>query len=62
MQEVLEKYKKEVCKYCTADCYNAKGIVVFKDKDTTYARCVDYKSNRKRKTNNFILVGKEERK
>lgn len=42
MQEIIEEYKKEICKNCVADCYNAKGIVVFKDKDTLCARCVDY--------------------
>ena len=56
MQEILDKYKEEVCKYCTADCYNARGIVVFKDKDTLCARCVDYKANKKKRTRtNFMF-------
>lgn len=48
MQKILEKYKEEICKNCTADCYNAKGIVVFANKDTICARCVDYKSDKKK--------------
>lgn len=54
MQEILEKYKNEICKNCTADCYNAKGIVVFADKSGLYAKCVDYKSDLKRKRG-FLL-------
>ena len=54
MQEIIKKYKEEVCKNCTADCYNAKGIVVFKDKDILCARCVDYKSNCKRKKSYWL--------
>lgn len=43
MQEILKKYKKELCKNCIADCYLAKGIVTFTDNNTIYCKCVDYK-------------------
>lgn len=56
MQEIIKKYKEEVCKNCTADCYSSKGIVVTKYKNTLYARCVDYKNkNKSTRKNGFWL-------
>lgn len=54
MPKILEKYKEEICVNCKADCYIAKGIVVFADKSGLYAKCVDYKSNLKIKRG-FLL-------
>ena len=45
MQEIIEKYKKELCKNCVADCYVAKGIVVFRENNVICAKCTDYKSD-----------------
>ena len=49
MQKIIEEYKKEICKNCVADCYNAKGIVVFKENNITYAKCTDCKTNFKKR-------------
>ena len=59
MQKIIKEYKKEICKNCVADCYNAKGIVVFKKNNITYAKCTDCKTNFK-KRRRFKCVGKKQ--
>lgn len=39
-EEIIKYYTEKQCKTCKGIC--EKGIVVFQDKDTICARCVDY--------------------
>jgi len=57
-QERYKIYIEEICKYCkNPDCENAKGIVIFADKDTIYTRCVDYVTDRKIKKGFWLPAG-----
>lgn len=41
--EITKEYTKKVCPYCKGIC--EKGILVFQDKNTICARCVDYEKD-----------------
>lgn len=41
--EITKEYTNKVCPYCKGIC--EKGILVFQDKNTICARCVDYEKD-----------------